>query len=254
MSLTLPAPGCSSSATHSVQEIYPPSPAIIAWTDAYGVEHRAAANPAVPSHALMDTAMRTVSGPSHVVDGEIEDGLLAALGGDRVLADAMLVADRDPSVVDFAVRPAEIRWPSAPSAPSFVLPMLQRLRSGRYRVVDTVANSRTSPSMVRSVCAEIGWRYTCFSRPSETIMANLRELALDRHWWVVEGWSVTLDALVTRCRLPHTIEDLCDAAVPYDPDRVRPLVNFAIWHEFLIADLEAPLSASTEVVSAVAAR
>ena len=227
-------------------------PATIVWTDSDGVDHQAAANASSPSHELLDTMMRPPSGPNHVVEHPSDaDGLVSALGGDQALADAILVADRDPVVVDFAVRPAEIRWHSVPSAPTFVVPMLQRLRNRRYRVVETRAERGSMTPMIRAVCDEIGWEYTIFERPSEMTMITLRDLAIDRHWWVVDGWSGMFDRIVRMCRYPQPIGTVCRTVSPSDPEQARALVNFAIWHEFLIADLESAITEETEVIASV---
>ncbi|MBA5846877.1 hypothetical protein [Gordonia amicalis] len=248
---TLAAPAASPNLLSTPS--YPP--ATLVWTGADALEHQVAANSAVPHSALLDTIMRPVSGPNHVVSqDESTDGLLVALGGDQRLAEAVLLADRDPSVIDFVLRPAEIRWHSVPSAPTFVVPMLQKVRNRRYRVIDTMADRGMMVPMIQDVCREIGWEYTPFRPPSPAMMANLGDLACDRHWWVVDGWSETFDKMLTLCRRPRTIDALCRAVRPSDPDQARALVNFAIWHEFLIADLEVPITGNTEIISASAAR
>lgn len=227
------------------------SPATVVWTDLDGVEHQCAANHALPSTDLLTAAIRAPqTRRSSTRSDTDEGGLASALGGDHYLADAVLVADRDPDVTDFAVRPAELRWYHLPSDPPFVVPMLQRTRSTHgFRVVDTERTRSSRASLIKAACREIGWEYAVFNRPDPEVMANLRDLSVDRHWWVAAGCDVQLDHVIDLCKHPRSIRSLCRAVCPEDPDRARALVNYALWHEFIVADLAHPLGEFTEVIA-----
>ena len=224
-------------------------PATVVWTDVDGVEHQCAANHALPNAALLAAVVRASVSQGRSATSDSEDGLVSALGGDSRLADAVLVADRDPEVTDFAVRPAEVRWHLLPSAPTFVVPMLQRTRGRRFRVLDTETRSSSRTALISTICHEIGWEYVTFDEPSKAIMDNLRHLSVDRHWWVAAGYDVQLDRVIQLCRHGRSIQSLCSALCPEDPDRPRALVNYALWHEFIIADLTQPLNQFTTVIA-----
>lgn len=213
----------------------------VSWTDRRGHNHRRVADRHVRHKVPMSAMVWT--------DG-LDPSLFAASAGDphsaTPLSDAALICERDPDITGVAV--CAVGFDRLNSGVQFVAPIFTKHSNHSYSVVDL--QSHRLPAYVEQACRDIGWATATVAMPSNNAMSNMRRLACDRHGWAAYGFDAELERLMwaaTGCAT--TIETLCRAVDQRSPERVRPIVNFALWHGILVTDWDRPITRKSHVIA-----
>jgi hypothetical protein len=212
----------------------------VSWTDRRGHNHRRVADRHVRQKVPMSAMVRT--------DG-LDPSLFAARAGDPYsatpLSDAVLICERDPDITGVAV--CAVGFDRLNTGGQFVAPIFTRHSNHAYSVVDL--QSHRLPAYVEQACRDIGWATATVAMPSGNAMSNMRQLACDRYGWAAHGFDAELERLMWAATgYATTIETLCRAVDRRCPERVRPILNYALWHGMLVTDWDRPITRKSHVI------
>lgn len=227
----------------------------VVWSDQGGVDHYARADQRVRKQFPSDPLMRRESRGHD--DAPLRRDHFSATMGCHVWCEsgleelAMLVADRDPTVVAYACQGLEFVWPRDCAPVSHVVDLIRWRSDGTVDLVDSHAkfddDFRLQADLTRAACAAIGWGYQVFSGLDPAVERNLRWLAPDRHHWVIVGREALLARVVELAAGPISIGDLCRRANPAAPFAACPLVHYGLWHGLLSMNWQSHLTRRTLV-------
>lgn len=224
----------------------------VVWTTLDGVEHYQPADRSVREAVPRGLAMRRKGHQrqhaprhrDHYCDASRRH-VWCESGAEEL---AMLVADRDPEVMEYRAQAIEFVWPLSCVRTSHVIDRIDYLRGGGIRLVDVHRlddnDFREQAEMTAAACERIGWQYTVFDGLPGAMAHNVAFLAPDRHQWVIDGREDMLSDLLAHSGAPVVISDLCQRVRPNSPHVVLPIIYYALWHKLIDANLSEPLHAT----------
>ncbi|MBA5846875.1 TnsA-like heteromeric transposase endonuclease subunit [Gordonia amicalis] len=236
--------------------VYARSVPQVVWTTLDGTEHYRTADDSVCTAVPRGLAMRRKGrqhkhGPRHRehYSHHRKSHIWCESGAEEF---AMIVADRDPSVVAYRAQAIEFVWPLESPHASHVVDRIDFLDDGGIRLVDVHRTEddefEEQAALTRAACAAIGWQYQVFYGLPRPVTENLLFLCPDRHTWVIEGRQDLLAAVLAAAASPIVIVDLCERVRPDAPFVVLPIVYHALWHHMLSMNLTVPLRTSMTYV------
>ncbi len=169
--------------------------------------------------------------------------------------DRLMLLDFDPDTVGLASQPYWLFWTTAEGRSRSHAPdYFARLADGTAIVLDCRPLDRIKPKdevafeATRAACELLGWRYEIVGTPPEVLLANVRWLAGYRH----PRHDLHVVAQTLRAVFSRPMPLLDGAEVAGEPIAVLPVLFHLLWRQELVADLSIPLTAETEVSTALA--
>jgi hypothetical protein len=166
--------------------------------------------------------------------------------------DWLVALDFDADVIGIAGQPFWLWWTTSQcKARSHAPDYFARCADGGARVLDCRLAERIKPrdaeafAATRAACELVGWRYEVVGLPDPILMMNVRWLSGYRHpRHDVPEIAAALEAVFVA---PTML--MAGAEMVGDPIAVLPVLFHLLWRQRLHADLSAPLSPDTTVVS-----
>jgi hypothetical protein len=167
--------------------------------------------------------------------------------------DRLWLADFDPNVAWIASQPMWLSGMDGSTRRRHVPDLLLKLRDGGFVVADVKPAKFAAREEVAAVfdwtgrlCAAKGWRYEVWSGAPETLLANVRWLAVGRRVHLVDPTALEVVAQVGLSGM--TIAEICSAASTHAPELlVKPAVMSLLWSGTWVTDLLAPVSGESVV-------
>lgn len=164
---------------------------------------------------------------------------------------ALMMLDRDPSVVGISSQPMWLFWPKGSSVRSHAPDFFVRLRSGEGVVVDVRPADRLDERAAETfaatgdLCEEMGFGYRVMSDLKGVLARNLLFLSRYRgEEFRPPAELEFLDAAITRL----TVEELV-ARFPADKALALGWIYWLVWHGEVVIDLDSPLTLTSEVTA-----